>query len=102
MTAEVVECEEFGEIQVPASRLIRGGELRLDERIVGRGYLNVALSQGQVVFRADRFVGLIPVTDDLAIRVRPRATISNLSYVLARSGVAPLASFPWRRSKTSR
>jgi 5-methylcytosine-specific restriction enzyme subunit McrC len=88
---EVVECEEFGEIEVRVSRLLANGELMLDPRIQGRGYLNVSLAKGQVVFRADRHVGLIPINSDFAVKVRPRASIANLSYMIARSGVAPVA-----------
>ena len=91
MAVDVIDCEEFGEIQVAISSLIENRELRLDPRISGRGYLNVSLSRGQVVFRADRYVGLIPISDRLSIRVRPRADIANLSYMLAQSGVIPSA-----------
>lgn len=91
MTVEIVECEEFGEIKVGISRLLSNGELALDPRIHNRGYLNVSLAKGQVVFRADRHVGLIPINSQLAVRVRPRASIANLSYMIARSGVAPVA-----------
>jgi 5-methylcytosine-specific restriction endonuclease McrBC regulatory subunit McrC len=91
VTVEVVECEEFGEIEVRISRLLANGELALDPRIQNRGYLNVSLAKGQVVFRADRHVGLIPINANLAVRVRPRASIANLSYMIARSGVAPVA-----------
>ncbi|MEO7504887.1 MAG: hypothetical protein ABIT69_06875 [Sphingomicrobium sp.] len=91
MTVEVVECEEFGEIEVRISRLLANGELALDPRIHNRGYLNISLAKGQVVFRADRHVGLIPINSSFAVRVRPRASIANLSYMIARSGVAPVA-----------
>lgn len=91
MTVEIVECEEFGEIEVRISHLLENGELALDPRIQSRGYLNIALAKGQVVFRADRHVGLIPINSHFAVRVRPRASISNLSYMIARSGVAPFA-----------
>lgn len=91
MAVEIVECEEFGEIEVRISRLLENGELALDPRIQGRGYLNVALAKGQVLFRADRHVGLIPINSHFAVRVRPRASIANLSYMIAHSGVAPVA-----------
>src|SRR5690606_40476126 len=31
------------------------------------------------------------LSSDFAVRVRPRASIANLSYMIARSGVAPVA-----------
>lgn len=88
---EVLECEEFQELAVRVSALLDDGELRLDERINSKGYLSAALKSGQIVLRATRFVGTIPLTDDLAIRVRPRTSISNLSYMLVRSGIIPAA-----------
>lgn len=91
MPDEIIDCEEFSEVPIRSSALIRNGELNLDPRIHGKGYLNVALRGGEFVFRADRYVGLIPVTPGLAIRVRPRASISNLSHMVARSAVAPIA-----------
>jgi 5-methylcytosine-specific restriction enzyme subunit McrC len=91
VTVEIVECEEFGEIEVRISHLLANGELSLDPRIQGKGYLNLTLAKGQVVFRADRHVGLIPINRNFAVRVRPRVPIGNLSYMIARSGVAPVA-----------
>ena len=88
---EIINCEEFGAIQIDVRRLITDGRLVFDPRISERGYISVSLSRGQVTFRADRFVGLIPVTDRIAVRVRPRAQISNIVQMIIRSGVAPVA-----------
>jgi hypothetical protein len=88
---EIVECEEFGALEIGVSSLVIDGEIALDPRIIGRGYLNVSLVQGKVVFRADRYVGLIPVNGKIAIRVRPRALISNVGHMIVKSGVAPSA-----------
>lgn len=88
---EIIDCEEFGAIQIDMHRLINDGRLVFDSRISERGYFSVSLSRGQVTFRADRFVGLIPVTDRIAVRVRPRAQISNIVQMIIRSGVAPVA-----------
>lgn len=88
---EIIECEEFGELSVRVSALLEDGELRLDERITSKGYLSAAMKGGQITLRATKYVGTIPLTRDLAVRVKPRATISNLSYMLVRSGVIPTA-----------
>lgn len=88
---DVVDCTEFGELSLRVRDLLREGELRLDERIATKGYLNATIQRGQIVLRATRYVGLIPLTDEVAIRVQPRATISNLSLMLVRSGVIPTA-----------
>jgi hypothetical protein len=87
----VIECEEFEALEIGAGRLMVDGELALDSRIADRGYLNVSLAKGKVVFRADRYVGLIPVTEGISIRVRPRALIGNIAHMIVKSGVAPTA-----------
>lgn len=87
----VIDCEEFGALQIGVNRLMVDGEIVLDPRIVDRGYLNVSLAKGQVVFRADRYVGLIPVNDHLSIRIRPRALIGNVAQMIVKSGIAPVA-----------
>jgi len=88
---EIIECREFEELSVRVSALMQDGELRLDERITTKGYLNATMRGGQIVLRATRFVGTIPLTPSLSVRIVPRATISNLSYMLVRSGVIPSA-----------
>ena len=70
---------------------MENGELKIDERIASKGYLTAAMAGGQIAFRTTRFVGTIPVTPNLAIKVTPRASIANLSYMLVRSGVIPTA-----------
>lgn len=88
---EIIECEEFEELSVRVSALLEDGELRLDERITAKGYLSAAMKGGQITLRATRYVGTIPLTSGISIRVKPRATIANLSYMLVRSGVIPTA-----------
>lgn len=88
---EIIECGEFEELSVRVSALLQDGELKLDERITSKGYLNASMRGGQIALRATRFVGTIPLTPELSVRVVPRATISNLSYMLVRSGVIPSA-----------
>ena len=91
MPPEIVECEEFGVIGVGLEQLLIDGELAIDPRIADKGFLSISLVKGQVIFRADRHVGLIPVNRKLAVRVKPRAQISNLSRMIVRSGVPPNA-----------
>lgn len=91
MTVEIIECEEFKELSLRLSSLMKNGELEIDERIASKGYLTATMSGGQIALRTTRFVGTIPVTPNLAIKVTPRASITNLSYMLVRSGIIPTA-----------
>ena len=91
MAIDVIECEEFGAIQISVNHLLVDGEIKIDSRTSGRGFINIALSNGQVVFRADRHIGLIPINENLAIHVHPRTKISNIAHMLIKSGVIPIA-----------
>ncbi|RWR26378.1 hypothetical protein D2T29_20680 [Sinirhodobacter populi] len=91
MMPEIIECEEFEELSVRVSALLEDGELRLDERITTKGYLAAAMKGGQITLRATKYVGTIPLTSEISVRVKPRATIANLSYMLVRSGIIPTA-----------
>jgi 5-methylcytosine-specific restriction enzyme subunit McrC len=88
---DIVECDEMAELPLPLNRLLRNGELRLNGSIQERGYLGAKIKGGHLVLTASRFIGLIPLTDDLSVRVRPKMPISNLSRMLVRSGTAPRA-----------
>ncbi|WP_432593003.1 5-methylcytosine restriction system specificity protein McrC [Stenotrophomonas maltophilia] len=98
--AELIDCEEFGEISVPISSLISGGEVRFDERIVQRGYVSVSIKDGRICLRATKFVGIFPLNEKLWIRVRPRANIASLSYILIESGAVPRAIPEFSRGYT--
>jgi len=91
LTLEIIECEEFNELSLRLSSLMENGELKIDERIASKGYLAATMSGGQIALRTTRFVGTIPITPKLAVKVTPRASIANLSYMLVRSGVIPTA-----------
>src|SRR5688500_16350438 len=65
------------------------GEVSLDSRVSVRGYFAASISDGRLRLRSTRFVGLIPLNANIAVRVRPRASISNLSQMIVRSGCLP-------------
>lgn len=88
---EIFECKEFEEIEIGIDRLLVAGQIAIDRRIVEKGYLSFSLSKGRVVFRADRHVGLIPLNDTVAVRVRPRSEVANLAQMIVKSGQAPYA-----------
>lgn len=89
--SKILDCEEFNELSVRISALLKDGELQLDERITAKGYLSAAMKGGQIILRTTKYVGIIPLTPDLSVRVKPRATITNLSFMLVRSGIIPTA-----------
>lgn len=86
---DVYEVKEHEEVGIPLERLIVGGEFALDERIEKRGYLTAAIAQGRLHLRTTRFVGLIPINEQVSVKVIPKATIRNLSKMIVKSGTLP-------------
>ena len=86
---DVIEVLEHEEIDIAVERLVSGGELALDSRISQRGYLTVTVARGRLRLKSTRFVGLIPLNPDLAVRIKPAASIANLSQMIVRAGSVP-------------
>lgn len=85
----VYRCEEFGPVAVPISEVLRDGELEVYPEVSGKGYFDIDYQEGNLHLKATRYVGLIPITDRVAIHVAPRWPIANLLYLLWRGGGSP-------------
>jgi hypothetical protein len=86
---DVIEVLEHQEIDIAVERLLSDGELTLDSRISQRGYLTIAIARGRLRLKSTRFVGVIPLNRDLAVRIKPGANIANLSQMIVRAGSVP-------------
>ncbi|MBI5934727.1 MAG: hypothetical protein HY867_13560 [Chloroflexi bacterium] len=68
---------------------MKNGELQIYPEIAARGYFDITYLKGQLVMRTRGWVGLIPISDEVAIHVHSRAPISNLLYMVWRARVTP-------------
>jgi 5-methylcytosine-specific restriction enzyme subunit McrC len=83
----VYPCAEFAEVAIPFGDLFADGSLDIYPEIAAKGYFDIDYRRGALVLRATRFVGLIPISQRVAIHVRPRAPIGNLMWLAWRCGV---------------
>jgi len=88
---EVIEAAENSVVEIPFERLFIGGEFVIDSRIASRGYFMISIAGGKLQLRSTRFVGLIPLNDNVAVNIRPKATIENIGGMIVRSGRLPSA-----------
>jgi 5-methylcytosine-specific restriction endonuclease McrBC regulatory subunit McrC len=80
-------CKEHEPLAIPIRDLLtQAGDLDIYPEIASRGYFEIAFRQGALLLRASRFVGLIPLSDRIAVHVTPKAPIANLIYMIWRSG----------------
>lgn len=84
----IFPCKEYEEVNIPFSLLMdSAGRLDLYTETSSKGYFDIDFRQGQLSLRSKGFVGLIPVSDKVAINVEPRAPIANLLYMIWRAGM---------------
>jgi 5-methylcytosine-specific restriction enzyme subunit McrC len=78
---------EYAEVALPIKELLgEDGKLDIYADVAGKGYFDIDYRRGELVLKAKGHVGLIPISDRIAIRVEPRVSIHNLLYMVWRSG----------------
>lgn len=81
---------EYEQIGVPATDILRNGSLDVFPSVIQHGYFTVRPRAGPLALQAGGFIGVIPLNERVAIDVRTRVPVRNLSRVLRVSGETPL------------
>lgn len=85
----VVPCKEYGPIDVSPEDVIGpDGRLLLVRGVLNR-YVEADFVDGGLRLSVKGFSGLIPLTDHIAIQVRPRFPLRNLTHMVAVCGYVP-------------
>jgi 5-methylcytosine-specific restriction enzyme subunit McrC len=88
---QLVVCSEQGPIDVALSQVLgANGDLTVLEEVQSKGFFSVRFQGGRVRLAAGGFIGLIPLTEQTAVYVKPRAPISNLTHIVSKSGTNPV------------
>jgi len=84
---EVVECVEYGHINVdPLIWVSDNHRAVFSSEIDGRRVLQATVHEGQLRLQATSYVGVIPLNDQVIVRVRPRFPIANLTRMVTDTG----------------
>lgn len=92
----VVECAEYDHIDVDADLWVGDGHKTVfNSEIDNRDILRASFQKGQLRLQATSYVGMIPINDQLVVRVRPRVPIGNLTRMVIETGhpVMALSAF---------
>ena len=81
----VYRAREREATRVPLSAILREGKLRIRPEVQNLGYFDIRIKSGELVLTAGKFIGLIPLNDDVMIDVEPKMPASNLLHILGRS-----------------
>lgn len=92
----VVECEEYQHIELDSSLWISDQHtIVLNSEIDGRDVLRANFRRGVLQLQATSYVGVIPLNEQVVLRVRPRVPLANLTRMVIATGhdVLPLRAF---------
>lgn len=87
----VVDCVEYGTVEVDARKWLRDGfVVDFNPEIDGKDILRVSLSKRVLRLQATSFVGIIPLNDRVVVRVSPRVPLANLTRMVVDTNADPL------------
>ena len=84
---KVFDCLERQAVDVPIDSLLGpNGTLNILPAVKARGYFDIDYRGDKLTFVAGRFVGLIPISQDICISVKPKIEIVDLVRLIAIAG----------------
>lgn len=84
---KVFDCLERQAVDVPLESLLSSnGDLRILPEVRARGYFDIDYRGDKLTFVAGRFVGTIPITEEICINVKPKIEILDLVRLIAIAG----------------
>lgn len=79
----IVEAIERKEVAIPIRDLQKAdGSFDFLSQIKDKGYFDIDYRKDEIVLLAGKFIGQIPLTQDIAIHVHPKVPISNLARMI--------------------
>ncbi|MFB9194655.1 McrC family protein [Actinomadura verrucosospora] len=85
----VIPCKEYGPIDVSSADVLGpDGRLLLTPQVLNK-YVEADFVDGGLRLSAKGYSGLIPLTERIAIQVRPRFPLRNLTHMVAVCGYVP-------------
>lgn len=85
---QLIHCMEYEPVCVPVRDLLGpDGHLALNPEIEKGDYFSASLRQGVLTLRAGGYVGYVPLTDQVIVRIKPRVPVENLTQLVEISGL---------------
>lgn len=78
----VISLESRGSTEIDLADLISDGRLEIYPYVEDKGLVFVQFRRRKAVISAGAFIGLIPLTPNISVNVKPKLPISNLARVL--------------------
>lgn len=83
---KIIEVSERSSIELPFADLFSsGGSLKLRSDIIGKGLVEIRQAQSTLKLQVNGLIGRLPITNGLALDVRPKFPVSNLNHMIYAS-----------------
>lgn len=83
---KILRCKEHEPLTLPASELLdSSGHFSFYRDVAEKNLFRVEIGAAGIVLRFNAFVGLVPITDEIAVLVEPKAPIGSIFYLIHRS-----------------
>lgn len=93
----VVECAEYDHIEIDTALwLNEAHQIVLNSEIDGRDILRASFRKGVLRLQATSYVGVIPLNEQVVVRVKPRVPIASLTRMVIETGHEVLALSAFR------
>lgn len=88
----VKECREYDYVEIdPSLWMGDNHQTNLNAEIDGQDVLRASFSGGRLRLQATSFVGVIPINENVILRVRPRVPLGDLTRMVIETGHGLLA-----------
>lgn len=72
-------------IELPLADVMSKGSIEVFAHVEAKGLLALQFRRGRLTITAGKYIGLIPLTPNISIEVRPKLPVKNLARVLDRA-----------------
>src|SRR5258707_1169067 len=79
----IFPCVERQSVEIPLDRLLTtAGKFEILPSVAAKGYFDIDYRAGQLIFKAGKFVGLIPINERVVIGVKPKISVADLLHIV--------------------
>jgi len=83
MTVTVYAAREREPTEIPLEAVLRDGKVDILAAVRGRDYFDIRFQGDRLLVTAGKYVGVVPLTTTVVIRVEPKVPVENLVEILA-------------------
>lgn len=90
---QLVTVAARSSVELPLSAVLKGGQINVFPEVETAGLLFLQFQGGKIRLTAGKYIGLIPLTPDITVDVRPKLPVRNLARILdhARASLGSVA-----------